>query len=171
MAFSFSPRKLKGEKTMFGTTLRSHLTVANFFRFLLRFFQFVMGITVIALYAQDLDNARKQGKYVDSKWVWAVVCGTLGAVMALVGLMSFWFLVVVDFLVFLCYLIAFGIFGRMYIPENAEGNGGITRMKNAVWVLLTNVLLWLITLVWGALLFWKHRKARTSLTGRANMHV
>lgn len=172
MAFNFlSRRTLKGEKNMLGTTLRSHLTVASFFRLLLRFFQFVLGITVIALYAQDLDNARKQGKYVDSKWVWAVVCGSLGAITALVGVVSVWFFCVVDFIVFLCYLVAFGIFGSMYISENPEGNSGITRMKNAVWVLLTNMLLWFITMVWGVVLFWKHRKARTSLTGRANMHV
>lgn len=35
----------------------------------LRFFQFALGVTVIGLYGVDLNNARKVGKYSDSKWV------------------------------------------------------------------------------------------------------
>jgi hypothetical protein len=173
MALNFlSRRSLKGEKATFGTSFRSHLSPEGIVRIFLRFFQFVLGLTVIGLYAVDLDNARKAGKYTDSKWVWAVVCGTLGAIAALLLVfVKAWFFFVLDFFVFLCYLIAFGIFGKMYIPEDAEGNGGITRMKNAVWVLLTNMLLWLITAVWGGIRFWRERTARTTHTGRAPTHV
>lgn len=175
MAFNFlSRRSMKGEKATLGTSFWSHFTVTSFLRILLRLFQFVMGLTVIGLYAVDLDNARKAGKYVDSKWVWAVVCGTLGAITSLafmLPLIKAWFFFYVDAFVFLCYLIAFGIFGKMFIPEDAEGNKGIMRMKNAVWVLLTNMLLWLITAVIGAVVFWKSRKARTTHTGRAGQHV
>ncbi|KAF9696455.1 hypothetical protein EKO04_005511 [Ascochyta lentis] len=175
MAFNFlSRRSLKGEKATFGTSFWSHFTPLGFVQVFLRFFQFVLGITVIALYAIDLDNARKAGKYTDSKWVWAVVCGTLGAIMALVAMLPWvktWFFFFVDFFIFICYLVAFGIFGKMYIPEDAEGNGGITRMKNAVWVLLTNMLLWFITAAWGGIAFWRNRNARTTHTGRANTHV
>lgn len=175
MALKFlSRRSLKSEKATFGTSFSSHFTPLGFVRLFLRFFQFVLGITVIALYAIDLDRARKAGKYTDSKWVWAVVCGTLGAIMALVAMVpqvKTWFFFCVDFFVFVCYLIAFGIFGKMYIPENAEGDSGITRMKNAVWVLLTNLLLWFITAVWGGIAFWRHRTARTTHTGRAGTHV
>lgn len=175
MAHSFlSRRSLKGEKATFSTSFWSHFTVLGFVKIFLRFFQFVLGITVIALYATDLDNARKAGKYTDSKWVWAVVCGTLGAITALIAMVPAiknWFFCFVDVFVFICYLIAFGIFGKMYIPEDAEGNAGIIRMKNAVWVLLTNMLLWFTTAVWGGIAFWRHRNARTTLTGRANTHV
>jgi hypothetical protein len=172
MALNFlSRRSLKGEKATLGTSFWSHFTITNAIMYFLRFFQFVLGITVIGLYAIDLDNARKAGVYTDSKWVWAVVCGTLGALMALIAMAPFflksWFFFFVDFLVFLCYLVAFGIFGKMYIPENPEGNKGIIRMKNAVWVLLTNMLLWLITMCWSAIIFWKNRHARTTHTGRA----
>jgi hypothetical protein len=169
-----SRRSMKGEKATLGTSFWSHFTVSGLVRIILRFFQFVLGITVIALYAIDLDNARKAKSYTDSKWVWAVVCGTLGSITALLfmlPLIKAWFFFFVDFFVFLCYLIAFGIFGKMYIPEDAEGNGGIIRMKNAVWVLLTNMLLWFITAIWGGILFWKTRNARTTHTGRVNMHV
>lgn len=39
---------------------------------ILHFSQFVLAITVIGLYGTDVDRARKQGKYMDGKWV----CGT-----------------------------------------------------------------------------------------------
>ncbi|KAF2032114.1 hypothetical protein EK21DRAFT_61637 [Setomelanomma holmii] len=174
MALSFLSRgSLKGEKATLGTSLRSHLSIGSILRILARFFQFVLGITVIGLYAIDLDRARKAHVYTDSKWVWAVVCGTLGAVISLffmLPLVKAWFFFYVDAFVWLCYLVAFGIFGKMYIPENSEGNAGIKRMKNGVWVLLTNMLLWFLTAIYGAVVFWKTRKARTSLTGRANQH-
>jgi hypothetical protein len=35
----------------------------------LHFCQFIMALVVIGLYGVDLDNARKAGKYQDSKWV------------------------------------------------------------------------------------------------------
>jgi hypothetical protein len=175
MALSFLSRgSLKGEKATLGTSFRSNFSIGALLRILARFFQFVLGITVIGLYAIDLDRARKAHVYTDSKWVWAVVCGTLGALTSLIfmlPLVKAWFFFYVDTFVWLCYLIAFGIFGKMYIPENAEGNAGIKRMKNAVWVLLTNMLLWFLTAVYGAVVFWKTRKARTSLTGRGQQHV
>ena len=175
MGLKFLPSStLRGEKATLGTSLKASLSATTIARLVLRLFQFVMGLTVIGMYAVDLDHARKQGKYVDSKWVWAVVCGSLGAVSSLVFMLPFfkaWFFFIVDAVLFLCYLVAFGIFGNMFIGENAEGNKGIRRMKNGVWVLLTNVILWFITTVVGAVLFWKARKARTTHTGRAGMHV
>jgi len=175
MAFNFLSRgSMKGEKATMGTSFWSHFTASSALRIILRLFQFVMGLTVIGLYAVDLNNARKAGKYTDSKWVWAVICGSLGSFMSLLfmlPLVKAWFFFYVDGFIFLCYLIAFGIFGKMFIPEDAEGNKGIIRMKNAVWVLLTNMLLWLLTAVYGAVVFWKSRKARTTHTGRAGQHV
>lgn len=175
MALSFlSRRSMKGEKATAGTRFWSNFTYASALRIFLRFFQFVLGITVIGLYAQDLHNARKQHKYIDSKWVWSVVCGTLGSIVSLIfmlPLVKAWFFFYVDAFVFICYLVAFGIFGKMFINENPEGNSGIQRMKNAVWVLLTNMLLWFITAVAGGFVFWKARKARTTHTGRAAAHV
>lgn len=175
MPFNFLSRSsMKGEKAMLGTSFWSHFTITSALRIVLRFFQFILGITVIGLYAVDLDNARKQHKYTDSKWVWAVVCGTLGAITSLVfmlPLIKAWFFFYVDAFIWLCYLIAFGIFGKMFIHEKPEGDKGIMRMKNAVWVLLTNMLLWFLTAVIGAVVFWRSRTARTTHTGRAGQHV
>jgi len=174
MGLNFLKNRGKGEKATLGTTFWSHISIGSAARILLRIFQFVMGLVVIGMYAQDLDKARKAGVYMDSKWVWAVVCGSLGSITALVfmlPLVKAWFFFYVDAFIFLCYLVAFGIFGKMYIPENPEGNAGIQRMKNGVWVLLTNMLLWLMTAGYGAVVFWKTRKARTTLTGRGAQHV
>jgi hypothetical protein len=174
MIFKFlSSRSLRGEKATLSTALRSSLTTTAILQLLLRLFQFVMGLTVIGLYAVDLDHARKQHIYLDSKWIWALVCGVLGAVTSLIFMLPLkaWFFFWVDAFIFFCYLIAFGIFGNMFISEDPEGNKGIIRMKNAVWVLLTNMLLWLVTAVIGAVLFWRARKARTTHTGRAGLHV
>jgi hypothetical protein len=173
MAFNFLARR-KGAKATAGTTFWSNISLGSALRILLRLFQFILGLVVIGLYAQDLDNARKAGVYMDSKWVWAVVCGSLGSLVSLIfmlPLVKAWFFFYIDAFVFLCYLIAFGIFGKMYISEDAEGNEGIKRMKRAVWVLLANMLLWLATAGYGAVVFWKTRKARTTLTGRGAQHV
>ncbi|KAL6711507.1 hypothetical protein ACN47E_004441 [Coniothyrium glycines] len=175
MALKFLSRStLKGEKATAGTTFWSHFSKLGLLRIILRFVQFIFGIAIIGIYAQDLDAARKARAYVDSKWVWAVVCGTLGALVSLVfmlPLVKAWFFFYVDAFVWLCYLIAFGIFGRMFIPEHAEGNKGIERMKAGVWVLLTNMFLWLLSACIGGWIFWRERKARTTHTGRANVHV
>ncbi len=58
----------------------------------------------------------------------------------------------------------------MYIKEKAEKDGGIQRMKNAVWVDLVNMLLWFVSAIVGAIGFWRWRKGNRSLhTGRATL--
>ena len=42
---------------------------------------------------------------------------------------------------FILWIALFGLFGNMYIKEKAEGDSGVQRMKNAVWVDLVNALL------------------------------
>jgi hypothetical protein len=169
-----SRRTMKGEKVGLQTSLTNNFSIGGAALLLIRLFQFVMGIVVIGLYAQDLDRAHKAGKYADPKWVYATFCGSFGAFMALVFMMPFvksFIFFGVDVLVFFFYLVLFGIFGKMYIKENAEGNKGIIRMKNAVWVDLANMILWLGTALYGAFVFWKARTSRTSFTGRAPQHA
>lgn len=169
-----SRRTMKGEKATASTTLASYLSIGSAARIIVRLFQFVMGLVVMGLYAQDLDKARKAGKYADPKWVYAVFCGAFGAFFSLVfmlPLVKSWMFFGIDFLVFFFYMVLFGIFGKMYIKEDPEGNKGIIRMKHAVWVDLTNMLLWIGTTIYGSFVFWKARKARTLHTGRAPSHV
>jgi len=47
----------------------------------------------------------------------------------------------VDTTLFILWIALFGLFGNMYIKEKAEGDNGVQRMKNAVWVDLVNALL------------------------------
>ncbi len=54
----------------------------------------------------------------------------------------------------------------MYIKENAEGDSGVQRMKNAVWVDLVNAILWLVSAV-GMGVYWVTRGRKSQWTGRA----
>lgn len=75
-----------------------------------------------------------------------------------------------DAILFILWVAVFGLFGSMFIHENAEMDGGIQRMKSAVWIDLVNLLLWFISAIVGAIGFWKWRRGNTSLhTGRATL--
>ncbi|KAF2454018.1 hypothetical protein BDY21DRAFT_353833 [Lineolata rhizophorae] len=141
------------------------------FRTLVRFLQLVLALTVCGLYGTDLNAARKADKYADSKWVYAVVVAGMSAVTCLVYLTPFikaFYAFAWDFVLWVLWLAAFGVFGKLYIGEDPEGNGGIERMKNAVWVDLVNMLLWFITFVYSTFVFFHHRK-RSLHTGRAKV--
>jgi hypothetical protein len=51
--------------------------------------------------------------------------------------------------------------------DNPNNDKGITRMKRAAWIDMVNMLLWLISAVYGAVIFYKWRKGRTAFTSRA----
>ncbi|KAL2062131.1 hypothetical protein VTL71DRAFT_6397 [Oculimacula yallundae] len=138
-----------------------------------RFIQIIFAITVCGLYGVDLNRANKLGKYSDGKWIYAEVTASLSAVTALLYLIPFTaripFIFVWDLILFILWIALFGLFGNMYIKEDAEGNGGIKRMKNAVWIDLVNALLWLIS-AGGMVAYWlKHRGGRSMFTGRAKV--
>ncbi|EHK99107.1 hypothetical protein GLAREA_09069 [Glarea lozoyensis ATCC 20868] len=138
-----------------------------------RIIQIVLALTVVGLYGVDLHKANREHKYSDGKWVYAVVTASLSAPTALAYLIPFIhripFLFVWDSILFVLWIALFGIFGKMYIHENPEGNGGIKRMKNAVWVDLVNALLWLVSAVGMAGYWWRSRGTRTKWTGRARV--
>lgn len=56
---------LKGIKSRYSTGS----IIGTLFECCIRFLQFVFGIAVIGLYAQDVDRARKHGDSQDSRWV------------------------------------------------------------------------------------------------------
>ncbi|RYP71497.1 hypothetical protein DL771_004752 [Monosporascus sp. 5C6A] len=149
------------------------MTISYILFSILHFFQFVLAVTVIGLYAVDLNHAHEEGKYADGKWVYAVVVGVLAAVTSLLYLIPFilkfaavpaW-----SFVLFVLWIALFGLFGSMYIREDPEGNDGVQRMKNAVWVDLANALLWLIGTVASATYWWSHRERHSRFTGRARL--
>lgn len=149
------------------------MTISYILFSILHLFQFVLAVTVIGLYAVDLNHANEEGTYTDGKWVYAVVVGVLAAVTSLLYLIPFilrfaavpaW-----SFVLFVLWIALFGLFGSMYIREDPEGNDGVQRMKNAVWVNLANALLWLIGTVASAAYWWSHRERRSRFTGRARL--
>jgi len=141
---------------------------------LFRLVQMILALTVVGLYGVDLHKANREHKYSDGKWVYAVVTGSLSAPTALAYLVPFVhripFIFVWDTILFILWIALFGLFGSMYIHENPEGNGGIKRMKSAVWVDLVNAILWLTSAVSMAVYWWKARNGtRTKWTGRARV--
>lgn len=57
----------------------------------------------------------------------------------------------------------------MFIKERAEGDAGVQRMKNAVWVDLANALLWLISSTASVIYWLSHRERHTRFTSRATV--
>lgn len=135
--------------------------------------QFALALTVCGLYGVDLSRANKEGVYTDSKWVYAEVVGALSAVTAILYLIPFivrfWLIWAWNLVLFILWIALFGVFGKMYINENAEGDSGVQRMKNAVWVDLVNALLWLLTAVGSFGYWWGHKERHTRFTGRATV--
>ncbi|KAF2660317.1 hypothetical protein K491DRAFT_589250 [Lophiostoma macrostomum CBS 122681] len=165
---------MKGEKATAGNSFIRGASAASYARLTMRLFQFVMGIVVIGLYATDLHNAHKVHKYTDHKWAYATFCGAASAIAAVTFMLPFvkaWLFFGVDALIWFFYVVAFGIFGKMYIKEDAEGDKGVVRMKHAAWIDMVNMILWFITACYGGFIFLKYRKARTTLTGRGEEHV
>ncbi|PSR94015.1 hypothetical protein BD289DRAFT_364082 [Coniella lustricola] len=135
--------------------------------------QFALALTVCGLYGVDLHRAHQAHAYTDGRWVYAEVVGGLSALTALVYFIPFvlriWLVWVWDLILFVLWIALFGVFGKMYIHENPEGDSGIQRMKNAVWVDLVCALLWLILAVASFGYWWGHRERHTRFTGRARV--
>jgi len=140
---------------------------------IVHFCQFVLALVVCGLYGVDLHAASLAGKYTDSKWVYAEVVGGLSATTTLLYLvpfiLRFSFVWIWNVVIFALWIALFGVFGSMYIHADPQGDAGIQRMKNAVWVDLTNALLWLFTSVAAFVYWWSHRERKTRFTGRATV--
>jgi len=141
---------------------------------ILRFIQLIFAVTVCGLYGVDLNNARIAGVAADGRWVYAEVIGGLSAFTCVLYFIPFImgipFMFVWDFLLCFMWIVLFAIFGKLFIHENPEGDAGIERMKNAVWIDLVNMLLWFISAIL-MLVFWirSRRSSRGRFTGRAQV--
>ncbi|KAK3298131.1 uncharacterized protein B0H64DRAFT_65547 [Chaetomium fimeti] len=140
---------------------------------LLHFSQFVLAVTVCALYGIDLDRARKANVAADGKWIYAEVVGGLSALTAILYcvpfILRFAVVWVWNLILFILWIALFGIVGKMYIHEDPEGNGDLQRMKNAVWVVLASAILWLIGVLAHFIYWWGHRERRSRFTSRAKV--
>jgi hypothetical protein len=105
--------------------------------------------------------------------IFAVVVGAIAALTAILYMIPFILrfaaVTIWSVIVLILWIAVFGLFGNMYIRENPEGNSGIQRMKNAVWVDLANLLLWLIGTIASGAYWWSHRERNSRFTGRAKL--
>jgi hypothetical protein len=140
--------------------------------------QFAFGLAVIGLYSQDITAARNKGDSAPSRWVYAVVVGFLSTSSAFVYLVLGWWwqkrskpalaarenlflpLFAWETVLVILWLVVFGIFGEMYIGVyhvggNEGGEAKVTRMRRAVWVVLTCLVMWAGSAGWKGLRWWK----------------
>jgi hypothetical protein len=80
---------------------------------LLHFVQFVLAVTVCALYGIDLDRARRAGHPADGHWVYAEVVGVLYLIPAILRFALVW---AWNLVLFILWIALFGIFGRVSGP-------------------------------------------------------
>lgn len=145
-----------------------------YLRIFTRLLQFVIGLTVCGLYGRDLHAAQQAHAYADSKWVFAVTTGGLSALTVCIYTIPLFksaTLFAWDWTLWLLWLVLFGIFGKMYIGENPEGDAGVQRMKNSVWVDLTGLLLWTSTAIYGTVAFFRARREARLLPSEGKSEV
>jgi len=162
--------------TIEGKRSRGGFQLSNIAHLVYRFIQILMACVVIGFYASDLNAARKVHKYADSKWVFAVVVGSMSAITALVfGIISIFsqyrtiaMLFAWEWILVILWAAVSGLFGNMYFNEKTEMDHGIKSMKTAAAFDIVNLILWFITAVTGTVVFFT--SGRKSLhTGRANL--
>lgn len=127
-----------------------------FTRAALRTLQFVLAVTVAALYGVDLAHATKTNIHARPEWVYAefvaavsvITCAVHCFVTVVHVTWSTW-----DGVLFVLWMAQVGVFGTIYVsdqPANYEEFAtSVTRMRVAVWINLINMLLWLVTFVLG----------------------
>jgi hypothetical protein len=120
----------------------------------LRLFQLIGALVCIGYYGHDISNAVKANKYLDAKWMYALVVSSLAAATALFYLLAgFWLefrtysvIALWDLILGVLWVVVTGIFATMYIgKEKVEMDPGIARMKVAAGFDIANMALWLIS--------------------------
>ncbi|SPO03740.1 uncharacterized protein DNG_06423 [Cephalotrichum gorgonifer] len=134
----------------------------------------ILAAVVAGLYGTDVGRGKRPDGFGDGRWVYAIVVACLSALTAALHLipmvLRFMLVWVWDFVLFILWIALFGIFGKLYIHEPANGNGETKRMKAAVWIVLVNALLWLLAALASLGYWWRHRERRSRFTGRAKVY-
>ncbi|RMJ27242.1 hypothetical protein PHISP_01894 [Aspergillus sp. HF37] len=121
----------------------------------LRTLQFILAITIAALYGVDLAHWTKTSTHASSEWIYAEVVACLSALTCIIHCFATvtrvgwccW-----DFVVFVLWMAQTGVFGSIYISsgvrrENEEATMSVERMEAGVWISLVCMVLWLATFV------------------------
>ncbi|KAK2782352.1 hypothetical protein FQN53_009786 [Emmonsiellopsis sp. PD_33] len=156
---------LDGVKKRYSVGSTVDMVVEAFVRFL----QFVFGIAVIGLYAQDLVAAKKNHKEFDPKWTYATFLGAISSFSALIYLIVPFViprplgafmprislpLFIYDTILSILWLTAFGMFGKMFISLEDKGDKNIIRMRHSVYVDVINMIFWGFTAAWAGMRWW-----------------
>lgn len=139
-------------------------------RITLRVLQIVVALVIAGFYGRDLHTASQRGEGADSRWVYAEVIAAFSIITAGAYLLPFvkaWKVWPWDAVLFIFWVALFGTFGDIYIAKDCKGNGGCNNMKTAVWFDLIGMLLWFISALAGAFMWYKERHSRSMFTGRA----
>ncbi|KAF3407643.1 hypothetical protein DPV78_001635 [Talaromyces pinophilus] len=177
----YKPSDKEGEEAHTSPPHIAKTVASNF----IRSCQFALSLTVAGLYGQDLHHACDKNVYLDAKWVFAEIVAALGAFTS-AGYLLIWCCVqriarpaltsyysmhfplfLWEIVMCLIWMIVFGIFGKMYLPEHPEGDLDIVRMKHACWVDLVNLLLWAATMIWSGLRWWQGRIRKSKEEGES----
>lgn len=142
-------------------------------RFVCRGLQFLFAIIACGFYGNRVDSERRDDDSgFSAEWIFAILVAGLSAVTAIL------FVVVVplsalpfiggrikitrtyrafawDAIMFIAWIVVFGIFAGIFLGRDDEDDGkykgaSTGAMKTAVWVDLVNVILWLVSAVYGA---------------------
>lgn len=148
-------------------------------KIIIRSLQFLMAIVTAGLYSVHLDAQHKAGDPYDGQFVFAVVIAAVSALTTVIygiPLVKSHVLWVWDAVLFLNWITVFGVFGKLFLhrpdgDEYAYQGTHTTRMRHAVWVDLFNALLWFTTAIYGAVVFWKARRAAKINFAPAMPHV
>ncbi|RPB05247.1 hypothetical protein L873DRAFT_1663433 [Choiromyces venosus 120613-1] len=143
-------------------------------RLALRILQLLLALTIAGIYGQDLHMASKHNVSAGPRWVFAEVVAGLSFLLAGIYLLPFvrsfrtFFL---DGVLFLFWMILFGIFGGLFIGRDCSAKssaGNCERMKAGAWVDMVGMLAWFFSFVGGGVMWWKDRHG-SIYTGRGSV--
>ncbi|KAI9373546.1 hypothetical protein BJX61DRAFT_541607 [Aspergillus egyptiacus] len=126
----------------------------------LRILQFLLAITISALYGVDLRHATKAHVPAPSEWIYAEVVACLSAITCIVHCAvttSRVWSCIWDVVLFVLWLAQVGVFANIYYPRTREGYGegpgeattSVERMRGAMWVCVVSLVLSLGMVVFG----------------------
>ncbi|KAL9048748.1 MAG: hypothetical protein Q9162_007565 [Coniocarpon cinnabarinum] len=147
--------------------LQGEGTAHNISKLIVRFLQFVLGLTVAGIYGNHVHSQSSHNQASDSSFIFAVVVGGLTCVTTIaysipkvkVYYCFFW-----DWMLVIFWLALFGKFAGLFLNRNANNpkasfqGTNTQQMKNAVWVDLISLSLWVITAAYGTWVFLRRRK-------------
>lgn len=138
----------------------------NIPRLVVRGLQFILGIVIVGIYGERVAKGREDSQDASVAWIYGLIVSVAACITALVfaviapfGAVSrrfkthrfFWW----DLTLFVLWITAFGVFAEIFLHRDGDDSsykGSSTAVeKGAMWLDLTNSLLWLVSGIYGSL--------------------